>query len=197
MVAYSLTHHIIIIFFLCRARSSISHTSSRLTVSRLKWQPVLTSTCSLFCSLRLPLHPVLAWPKLCRARIRSSWWALPSSAVPYRNAKTLEIPACVEVQVLKEISTLLLEEESYLWSFSDWVPDGLIRGENVSWIYLCEFDSLPIPSMFICYFSEKAACIIIIIYIHCSSRSRDLPVCMWFTVHVLDESTGRSTCTMW
>ena len=82
---------IIIIFFLCRARSSTSHTSSRLTVSRLRWQPVLTSTCSLFCSLRLPLHPVLAWPRLCRAKIRSSWWASPSSVVPYRNTKTLEI----------------------------------------------------------------------------------------------------------
>ena len=88
MVANLLTHEIIIIFSLCRARSSTSHTSSRLTVSRLRWQPVLTSTCSLFCSLRLPLHPVRAWPKLCRARIRSSWWALLSSAAPYRDAKT-------------------------------------------------------------------------------------------------------------
>ena len=91
MVANLLTHEIIIMFSLCRARFSTSHTSSRLMVRRRRWQPVLTSTCSPFCSLRLPLHPVLAWPKLCRARIHSSWWASPSSAVPYHNAKTLEI----------------------------------------------------------------------------------------------------------
>jgi len=71
----------------CRARSLTSRTSSRPMASRLRWRPAPISTCSRSFSLLPPLRLVLAWRKRYRARIHSSWWALPSSAAPFSNWK--------------------------------------------------------------------------------------------------------------
>ena len=165
-----LTHDVIIVSFLCRARSSTSHTSSRLMVSRLRWRPVLTSTCSLFCSLRLPLHPVLAWPKLYRVRIRSSWWALPSSAVPYRDAwKFLHVwrRRCRK----RSAPYMYFWRKSYYMYLSDlWVIDfQMDRSERRMFLEFICVDWL--SRVYLLLLFRKGS---IRVYIHCISMDKHL-----------------------